>query len=166
MLLHFRSLGRACCAAVCVACGSAEQSRDALGFDTEPASPSAGLDHAPETRDFIEPDAAYAPASEGQGCALSRVVLREPRRPIDIILVLDNSVSMAGELEAVERNINTHFARILEESGADYRVILISRHRTADRTRIGEARTAVCITEPLSALAGCPASAPGHSERF
>jgi hypothetical protein len=94
------------------------------------------------------------------------VVLRQTRRPIDIILVLDNSVSMAGELDAVERNINAHFAQILEASGVDYRVIVISRHRSLARTRSDQAKTAVCISAPLSALAACPAPAPGLSERF
>lgn len=166
MLLNFRPSARAWCAVVCVACGSAEQGRGALGFDEQSASPVAAQEPGPETQDFIESDTTYVPASGNQACAVSRVVLREPRRPIDIILVLDNSVSMAGELEAVERNINTHFARILEESGADYRVIMISRHRTADRTRSEDAKTAVCVTEPLSALADCPASAPALGERF
>jgi hypothetical protein len=166
MLLHLRSSARAWCAAVCVACGSAEQSRDALGFDTEPASQAARDEPEPESHDFIEAGAGHVPESGNQACAVSSVVLREPRRPIDIILVLDNSVSMAGEVEAVERNINTHFARILEDSGADYRVIMISRHRTGDRTRLDDAKTAVCITEPLSTLADCPASAPGQNERF
>ena len=166
MLLHFRSSARVWCAVACVACGSAEQSRDDLGFDAEPSAPPVEAEAEPDARDFIDSVAAYVPASGNQACAVSRVLLREPRRPIDIILVLDNSVSMAGELEAVERNINTHFARILEESGADYRVIMISRHRTADRGRLEQAQTAVCVTQPLSALAACPASAPGHSERF
>jgi hypothetical protein len=165
MLLQWPSSARAWCAIACIACGSAEQGRDALGFEARRASPGAEGEPEPEPQDFLDDDRAYVQAPS-DACATSNVVLREPRRPIDIILVLDNSVSMAGELEAVERNINTHFARILDESGVDYRVIMVSRHRTGDRTRSEQAETAICITEPLSALASCPASAPGSSARF
>jgi hypothetical protein len=45
-------------------------------------------------------------------------------------------------------------------------VIVISRHRTADRSETDAARTAVCITAPLSALEDCPAGSPGVNGRF
>ena len=154
---------RAWLALAVVACGSAEQARDALGFN----EPSPTLPDAEDPARFVDNEAAYLPAAEGaEECAVSRVLLRETRRPIDVILVLDNSVSMEGELTAVERNINTHFANILEASGTDYRVILISRHRNAERTRSDDAKTSICITQPLSTLEDCPASAPGLSGRF
>jgi hypothetical protein len=97
---------------------------------------------------------------------VQRIPLRDTQRPIDIILVLDNSVSMASELDAVERAINKNFAGILEQSGADYRVILISRHRTAPRYQTDAAKTAICVTQPLSSLAACPAPGPGNNARF
>ena len=163
MPYNFRFAACACCAVASVACGSANPGRDALGFDAEAALPAA-VDE-PEAQRFIDSEPPVA-APSGDGCTTSRVVLRETRRPIDIILVLDNSVSMAGEFDAVERNINAHFASILEASGADYRVILISRHRSAERARSDEAKTAICITQPLSTLEDCPAAAPGLSGRF
>lgn len=160
----FTFSARAWLALAVVACGSAEQARDALGFD-EPAMSRAA--ESPTPQRFVDNEADYSPAADGADeCAVSRVVLRETRRPIDIILVLDNSVSMEGELTAVERNINAHFANILEASGADYRVILISRHRNADRTRSNDAKTSICITQPLSTLQDCPAAEPGLSGRF
>jgi hypothetical protein len=83
------------------------------------------------------------------------------REPVDIVIVLDNSGSMGNEARGVEGTINGDFAAILEESGVDYRVILVSEHRERSAQD-----TAVCITAPLSTLPACPAGEPGLSERF
>jgi hypothetical protein len=118
-------------------------------------------------RAFVDDDeSAPAARADAELCAVQRIPLREVQRPIDIIMVLDNSVSMALELDAVERSINRNFASLLDERGSDYRVILLSRHRSADRQQSDEAQTAICITQPLSSLEACPASRPGPTERF
>jgi len=88
------------------------------------------------------------------------------KEPVDIILVLDNSGSMADELDAVERNINRNFAEILAQSGVDYRVILLSRHRREVRAPSGESSTSICVSSPLSGLPMCPGPEPVNSERF
>ena len=82
------------------------------------------------------------------------------KQPVDIILVLDNSGSMADELAAVERNINVNFAKILNTAAVDYRVILISRHRKEVRTESGEPSTSICIEAPLSGLRALPGRRP------
>lgn len=84
------------------------------------------------------------------------------RQPVDIIVVIDNSGSMQDEIDAVEKNINVNFATILEASGVDYRVILLSRHE-----RVGR-KTSICVTVPLSANATCPPTPdmPAFTERF
>src|SRR5262252_7847413 len=81
------------------------------------------------------------------------------KQPVDIILVLDNSGSMADELAAVETNINQNFATILNGADLDYRVILISRHRKDVRAMSGESSTSICVESPLSGLAQCPSPA-------
>ena len=108
---------------------------------------------------------AGAPAV-GATCATTSAAAMLITEPVDIILVLDNSGSMEDELDAVEKNINVNFANILQQSGVDYRLILISRHRKAPRTESEEASTSICVTSPLSGLASCPASRPVNSERF
>jgi len=145
-------------------CGSAETAREELGFHVEARADDEGvaIDAPPA---FLDEEAAPR-AQDPELCARQRVVLREIRRPLDVILVLDNSVSMALELEAVERSINRNFGSILEASGADYRVILISRHRTQGRAQTDAAKTAICVTQPLSALGTCPAQRPGPTARF
>ncbi|MCY1004778.1 hypothetical protein OV079_04155 [Nannocystis pusilla] len=78
-------------------------------------------------------------------------------RPVDIIIVIDNSGSMAAEIKGVQDNINDNFAEIIGESGLDYRVILISRYGKYTSTQ-------VCIEAPLSGIpkGGCtnPPSQP------
>src|SRR5207244_3253153 len=59
------------------------------------------------------------------------------------------------------------FASILIDSGVDYRVILISRHRDGPREDSGETSTSVCVTRPLSDLESCEsAPEPAFSDRF
>jgi hypothetical protein len=89
------------------------------------------------------------------------------RHPVDIILLLDNSGSMADELEAVEANINTSFEAVLTNNAVDYRVILISRHRQEPRDESEEASTSICVTTPLSQLPSCEnAELPVFSDHF
>ncbi|HKO49683.1 MAG TPA: hypothetical protein VJV79_18265 [Polyangiaceae bacterium] len=108
---------------------------------------------------------AGAPNS-GTTCAKASATATLSKQPVDVILVLDNSGSMEDELDAVEKNINVNFANILQQSGVDYRVILISRHRKEARTESEEASTSICVSSPLSDLAECPASKPVNSDRF
>jgi hypothetical protein len=63
---------------------------------------------------------------------------------------------MADELQAVEDNINNNFASILDTSGVDYRVILLSRHRKVARATSGESSTSICVQAPLSGVPMCP----------
>jgi hypothetical protein len=145
-----------------------------LPFACAPAQPervdvgrNGGADGDVENaREFVDDESAAAAPIDAELCAVQRIPLREVQRPIDIILVLDNSVSMALELDAVERSINSNFASVLDERGSDYRVILLSRHRSAARRQTGDAQTAICITQPLSSLEACPAQSPGLTERF
>jgi hypothetical protein len=142
-----------------VACAPAEPER----VDVARGSGSQG--DADDAREFVDDGAPAAPV-DAELCAVQRIPLREVQRPIDIIMVLDNSASMANELDAVERSVNRNFASVLDERGSDYRVILLSRHRSAPRDQSDVANTAICITQPLSSLERCPAGSPGQTERF
>lgn len=84
-------------------------------------------------------------------------------RPMDVVVVIDNSQSMEGEIDSVERNINESFAQILEQSGVDYRVIMLSAYRNARPEPGGGGNThRVCIEPPLGPTA-CDARGPGDS---
>jgi hypothetical protein len=99
-------------------------------------------------------------------CQTARADAMLVREPVDIIVVLDNSGSMAEEMGAAEQNINVNFATILDDAQADYRVILLSRHRQGERDDEEEYSTSICVTTPLSGLASCPSENPTFSERF
>lgn len=105
---------------------------------------------------------------EGGACLQDQSQATLVKEPIDIIVVLDNSGSMDEELASVELNINVNFAGILDASGVDYRVILISRHRKEERnpTMPGAEDTSVCVEAPLSGLDACPSPDPIFSARF
>lgn len=78
-------------------------------------------------------------------------------RPMDIIIVVDNSGSMGNEIQSVEDNINQNFASIIGASGVDYRVILIAEH--------GEAMgpESICVDPPLNSQA-CPNPVPDNQQ--
>jgi hypothetical protein len=112
-------------------------------------------------------ESPFQPVDESEACAVERAATVEFKEPVDIIVVVDNSVSMDEELAATERNINESFAAILEESGIDYRVIALSLHRRVPRTGFGQSATMLCVQRPLSALADCTsAPEPKFSDRF
>ncbi len=84
------------------------------------------------------------------------------KKPVDVIMVIDNSCSMTEEIQAVETNVNTNFATIIGNSGLDYRIILLSRHGAAT---VGQS---ICIAPPLSGNATCtpPPPTPTNGTRF
>jgi hypothetical protein len=108
----------------------------------------------------------YEPNMGGQGGACESVTgeatLR--KRPMDVIVSIDNSASMAGEIIEVQARINDNFAQILEASEIDYRVILVSRYGNVfdsnyDGGDASDSAYSVCIGNttgnPLSTL-DCP----------
>jgi hypothetical protein len=62
--------------------------------------------------------------------------------PVDIILIVDTSFSMAPAIGAVQASINVDFAQILEQSGVDYRVIVLGG--------LTDTQVPICISSPLS----------------
>lgn len=95
-------------------------------------------------------------------CGEVRAAATLTKAPVDVIMVVDNSGSMTEEIVAVQGNINQSFAAILAASGLDYRVIMISRHGTANPGQ------SICINAPLASNASCapPPATPGNSARF
>ena len=97
---------------------------------------------APPRDAFLSPDAACMGRTNSASLT---------RRPADIIMVVDNSNSMAGAITGVRNGINA-FAAQLAMSDLDYRVIMLSTRGTAAQE--------ICVPEPLAG----PACA--DSERF
>ncbi len=109
------------------------------------------------------PSAGNGGASAGApSCATQKADANITKSPVDIIVVIDNSGSMQDEIDAVAKSINVNFANVLQTTGVDYRVILISRHAKKGRA------TSICVTAPLSGNTACPPTPdqPAFTERF
>lgn len=83
-------------------------------------------------------------ADETSGeCAAQTLEGQQSYLPIDVILVVDTSNSMADAIAAVEASINADFAQVLGGSGLDYQVIVLGDYPPAEQLYI-------CISMPLS----------------
>ncbi len=88
-------------------------------------------------------DAGTQVTSADAACAMqSARAVRGSDQPLDVVFVIDNSGSMTEEIAAVRENINRNFATLIQASGADYRVIVLSKY--------GADATTVCIEPPLA----------------
>lgn len=81
-------------------------------------------------------------------CIDSQVIDVSTSRPVDIIFVIDDSGSMTEELDAISKNINKHFAGVMDGAGLDYRVIIIVKH--GPQSIYGY--NTICIEAPLSTI--------------
>lgn len=156
-----------CAASSLSACGGSSNAANGGGDDGgsqddgagggDGASDESGLDIDSGAGDSaLDPDAA---------CAAQSSTATLVKKPVDIIVVVDNSGSMTNEIVGVQKNINDNFANILEASGLDYRVILVARHGSASSGQ------SVCIEAPLSGIpaGGCgtpPAKPVSRPPRF
>ena len=142
--------------------GLADGIEDMIG--TDPLAPDTDGDGI---SDGDEAELGTDPLTPDEGCAevVSEAAL--VHRPVDIILVIDNSSSMREEIDAVIRNISVSFADILTEADVDYQVILLSYHGNPSEDPPGDADWPICIREPLSATDCDPVpDEPANTERF
>lgn len=75
-------------------------------------------------------------------------------RPIDIVFIIDNSSSMAGEIQQVQDRINEDFADVIGASGIDYRVIMFSRYGLVG-TPVHGSENPICIGGELGGTTAC-----------
>lgn len=103
------------------------------------------FDSGPSDAPF-DPDAACATVTEKA----------EPELlPVDIIWVVDNSVSMQPAIDQVTAGLNA-FASLIDSKNLDYRVIMLSlRSKTNPIVVGGSNRYAVCIPPPLAGDSDC-----------
>src|SRR5262245_22326498 len=138
MLAHVitSSLGLA---AAAIGCGGPAAGGRSLALDTpRPAAPPS-----PQAADSASIETP-APATLGGGagvpqlgepgadpaaCASVTATTSVISAPLGVIVLRDDSGSMSDEAAEVGANLDSNFARILENSGVDYRVILISQQR-------------------------------------
>jgi hypothetical protein len=161
LIIFLGGLGLAIALAGCGGCGSAVQVDDDL-------LPDGGLRDGGTPRGHNGGDGEDG-GDGGAGlfdrdasCAATGAQATLGKRPVDIVFVIDNSGSMQKEIQAVENNINTHFAAIVADAGIDYRVIMLAKHGKADPDE------SICIRQPLSGNATCapPPAKPANTSRF
>lgn len=145
---------------VALGCGDDDRvTRDGVPFDggtdggtVGPRDFGAPTDAGPlPDRSFLPPDAA---------CATATAEAEVERLPVDIIWVVDNSVSMQPAIDQVTAGLND-FAALIAASGLDYRVIMLSLRGAGELRVGGRSRYGVCIPEPLAGDASC-----GDGPRF
>jgi hypothetical protein len=80
-------------------------------------------------------------------CSGGTSVATVTTRAVDIIILVDNSGSMGGEIEAVQDRINQDLADI-SSSGIDYRIIMMSRFGDVNIAFNGSSHP-ICVSLPL-----------------
>ena len=111
--------------------------------------------------DFPEGDPTPMVSTEAGVCSQTEVASDLTERPVDIVFVVDNATEIRNLTAQVERQLNQNFAGILDDSGIDYRVVVLSGYgigfREApppfvrpDGTRVTPFGVAgICVTPPL-----------------
>ena len=121
--------------------GLTDAEEEALG--TDPNNPDSDGDGI---LDGDEVTLGTDPTVPDQACADTSAAATLAKKPVDIILVIDTSSSMAGEIDAVEANLNNNLAAQLDAADVDYRIVLLADHGTPDVN----GKFGICIDSPLS----------------
>jgi hypothetical protein len=83
-------------------------------------------------------------------CARGSAEVPLAKKPIDIVLVVDNSGTMGPFIAAVQANLDASFAAPIEQSGIDYRLIVVGDHGNVDPD------DSICVPAPLSSTTCMP----------
>jgi hypothetical protein len=150
-----------------------------LSKDEIAAAGGASVDSDKDgTPDYLDDDRLLdVDAGVEKECAQTNATATLRKRPVDIVFIIDNSSSMDGEIRAVQNSINADFAKIIGESGIDYRVIMLGDFGFYDYTVAGSGDVdacSVCISGALNPMQTCPETendavynvAPKTSERY
>ena len=144
---------------VASACGADEQPRaDETGITLTAPTDDDGTTAPNDSGDEgikldLAPGVDMSGSDEtGEECAAQTLEGQQSYLPIDVILVVDTSNSMADAIAAVETSINADFAAVLGASGLDYQVLVLGDYPPGDQLDI-------CISMPLSGTDCNPAPA-------
>jgi hypothetical protein len=169
-----RPLGRLCAlalvvggvAAAAAACGSSKGG-DATP-QTPPGTPPPDEPGGPPPPSGGFGDAGQLDVSTDTGdaaCAESEATAKKANRPVDIILIIDNSSSMGDEIATIENQISTNLTSIIEAAKIDYRVIAVTGYGVHGPPSSSEQR--MCIRSPLSGSTCSPVPAlPSETTKF
>jgi hypothetical protein len=116
--------------------------------DAGPDMDGSRTDSGPGADTGPGPDGPVMDATPGDTGVCGTATGTPGRLPVDVIVMVDQSASTGEEAAAIQANINTNLADVLEASGLDYRVILIN------------SSSALCPAPPLGVAGDCLASNP------
>lgn len=132
-----------------VACGPTQPTTDPpvdASVDASGLDGGSPLDaYVPTDRGPLDPDAA---------CESATAIAVVESLPVDIIWVVDNSVSMAPAIQEVQNGLDG-FAALIDSRALDYRVIVLSLRGEGLVSVGGSNRYGLCIPPPLSADNAC-----------
>jgi len=96
--------------------------------------------------------------SAADACVAEKLVAKLEKKPVDVIVLVDTSATMAPASAAVEDNINGKFASVLGASNLDYRVVVLAGYGANEE---------LCVSPPLGG-ASCspPPSVPANTSQF
>lgn len=127
------------------ACSATGEDNNLSGATGASSSSSGSNNSSSSSGADLDAGSDSGPTPDGS-CATVSVEAMLSKRPIDVVMIVDNSGSMWDDIAAVQANINASFAAILDAAKVDYRVILISLQQWSDTAEY------VCIKQPLSAV--------------
>lgn len=152
--------GASCVLAGVAACGVTEIDPISTGGagagNTMPPTSQGGHDAGTT----VDVSSAVSSSSGGPGCDEGVVVDTEHSiRPVDLILVVDNSASMVDEIAALEQQLYPNLAYPLDAQAVEAQFILLTDH--------GSGPTEVCIGPQLAGPGATCDGLPGDiTERF
>lgn len=135
--------------------GSAGATLDAADDQDASIEPEASAESGPEASAeadvlVFDTSAEAHPWDPDAACAAAVEEAQVVMQPVDIIWVVDNSVSMKPAIDEVTAGLNA-FAAFIAGQNLDYRVIMLSyRSETNPVTINGSTRYGVCIPPPLA----------------
>lgn len=158
-------VGISCLSLLLLTACTADESRPSDG-DTNVTSLSTSSTETGDTQSSTEsgikldmPDEQDLPSATTEDCVSESTGAETTSLPVDIVLVIDTSFSMAPAIQAVQDSINIDFASILDQSGVDYRVIVLGG---ATDTQVP-----ICISSPLSDTdCNPPPPVPAINDRY
>ena len=135
---------------------------DALD-DADPSTDAQERDTVPDT-DPVTPDVDGGAADDvDEVCVATGATATSTVLPVDVLWIVDNSLSMQEEVELISDNINA-FASFIGASGIDYHVVMLAY----DDPTVGDGVYHVCVPPPLSGTAPgvCPTGRDVDGERY
>ncbi len=127
--------------------GGCSSDSDATTSGTNTGGASSGTNSGGQGGDIFTGGTNSGGQGGDDSCASVSEEATLASRPVDIIVAIDNSGSMGGEISEVEVQMTKNFAAILDAAvpPIDYRVILVARHGQ-------NGAESVCIAEPLGTV--------------